>query len=591
MNKEELKKLLPHREPMLLLDEAELVGDEAHGKITITGDEYFLQGHFPGNPVVPGVIQCEMLAQNCCVLLMGDEEARGATPFYTSLDKVRFKRPVRPGDTVDLVCTITRARGPFRFATGTASVNGEVAAAPICPLHSCTKVKEGFMFDKVLIANRGEVAVRVIRACRDMGIKTVAVYSTADADALHVQLADEAYCIGGPRLAESYLNDDAVLTCAVKSGAKAIHPGYGFFSEKASFVRDCDKYGLAFIGPSAEVIDSMGDKDAARRTAAAAGVPIVPGCDLLKSPEEATAEAERIGCPVLIKARAGGGGRGIRKVDRVEDAAKAFIEARAEGEAVFGDGECYMEKFVAPAHHVEVQIMADKQGHVFSLGERECSVQRRNQKLIEESPAPCLDGHDDIRARMHKAARDLARAVGYEGAGTIEFLYSDDGNFYFMEMNTRLQVEHPVTEFVTDTDLVKWQLRVAAGQPLPFEQEDMPVRNHAMECRINAETPDFLPSCGTVTALRVPGGPRVRWDSAMFTGAKVPPYYDSMLGKLIVCAPTRDGAIRKMRSALGELVIEGVSENSELQLDVLANDEFLSGMYHTDLMGHLYADE
>ncbi len=285
------------------------------------------------------------------------------------------------------------------------------------------------------------------------------------------------------------------------------------------------------------------------------------------------------------------GGVRVVKVERVEDAAKAFIEARAEGEAVFGDGECYMEKFVAPAHHVEVQIMADKQGHVFSLGERECSVQRRNQKLIEESPAPCLDGHDDIRARMHKAARDLARAVGYEGAGTIEFLYSDDGNFYFMEMNTRLQVEHPVTEFVTDTDLVKWQLRVAAGQPLPFEREDMPVRNHAMECRINAETPDFLPSCGTVTALRVPGGPRVRWDSAMFTGATVPPYYDSMLGKLIVCAPTRDGAIRKMRSALGELVIEGVSENSELQLDVLANGEFLSGMYHTDLMGHLYADE
>ena len=340
------------------------------------------------------------------------------------------------------------------------------------------------MFDKVLIANRGEVAVRVIRACRDMGIKTVAVYSTSDADALHVQLADEAYCIGGPRLSESYLNDDAVLTCAVKSGAKAIHPGYGFFSEKASFVRDCDKCGLAFVGPSAEVIDSMGDKDAARRTAAAAGVPIVPGCDLLKSPEEATAEAERIGCPVLIKARAGGGGRGIRKVERVEDAAKAFIEARAEGEAVFGDGECYMEKFVAPAHHVEVQIMADKQGHVFSLGERECSVQRRNQKLIEESPAPCLDGHDDIRARMHKAARDLARAVGYEGAGTIEFLYSDDGNFYFMEMNTRLQVEHPVTEFVTDTDLVAWQpaslcplsRRTCRSATTPWSAASMPKR-------------------------------------------------------------------------------------------------------------------
>lgn len=444
------------------------------------------------------------------------------------------------------------------------------------------------MFDKVLIANRGEVAVRVIRACRDMGIKTVAVYSTADADALHVQLADEAYCIGGPRLAESYLNDDAVLTCAVKSGAKAIHPGYGFFSEKASFVRDCDKYGLAFVGPSAEVIDSMGDKDAARRTAAAAGVPIVPGCDLLKSPEEATAEAERIGCPVLIKARAGGGGRGIRKVERVEDAAKAFIEARAESEAVFGDGECYMEKFVHPAHHVEVQILADAAGHVLSLGERECSVQRRNQKLLEESPAPCLDGHDDIRAAIHKAARDLAREVGYVGVGTIEFLYTDDGAFYFMEMNTRLQVEHPVTEMVTGLDLVKWQLRVAAGQPLPQRGDEVPPVKRAIECRINAETPDFLPSCGTVTGLHAPGGPWVRFDSALYQGAKVPPYYDSMLGKLIVSSPTREEAIRKMRAALGELVIEGVSTNVDLQFDILANREFAAGMYHTNLMEHLY---
>ena len=435
------------------------------------------------------------------------------------------------------------------------------------------------MFDKVLIANRGEVAVRVIRACRDMGIKTVAVYSTADADALHVQLADEAYCIGGPRLAESYLNDDAVLTCAVKSGAKAIHPGYGFFSEKASFVRDCDKYGLAFVGPSAKVIDSMGDKDAARRTAAAAGVPIVPGCDLLKSPEEATAEAERIGCPVLIKARAGGGGRGIRKVERAEDAAKAFIEARAEGEAVFGDGECYMEKFVAPAHHVEVQIMADKQGHVFSLGERECSVQRRNQKLIEESPAPCLDGHDDIRARMHKAARDLARAVGYEGAGTIEFLYSDDGNFYFMEMNTRLQVEHPVTEFVTDTDLVKWQLRVAAGQPLPFEQEDMPVRNHAMECRINAEDPqrDFCPAPGKVEFVHFPGGNGVRVDAALYNGCTLSPWYDSLAAKVMVSAPTRLEAIKRMRRCLEEFMLEGVPTNAELSYQILYYPAFIRG--------------
>ena len=447
------------------------------------------------------------------------------------------------------------------------------------------------MFDKILVANRGEVAVRVIRACRDMGVRTVAVYSPADAEALHVRLADEAYCIGGSRLAESYLNEDAVLTCAVKSGAKAIHPGYGFFSENAGFVRECEKCGLAFVGPSADVISRMGDKDAARRTAKAAGVPVVPGCDLLKSPEEAEREARRIGCPVLIKARSGGGGRGIRKVERVEDAARAFTEAHTEAEVVFGDGECYMEKFVSPAHHVEVQIMADKFGNVYSLGERECSIQRRNQKLIEESPAPCLEGRDDVRERMHRAARDLARAVGYEGAGTIEFLYSDDGQFYFMEMNTRLQVEHPVTEFVTDTDLVKWQLRVAAGQPLPFSQEDVPMRGHAMECRINAETPEFLPSCGTVTMLHVPGGPRVRFDSALFPGASVPPYYDSMLAKVIVCAPTRDGAIRKMRSALGELVIEGVEENSDLQLRILSNEEFLSGNYHTNLMEHIYAEQ
>ena len=440
------------------------------------------------------------------------------------------------------------------------------------------------MFDKILVANRGEIAVRVIRACRDMGVRTVAVYSPADAEALHVRLADEAYCIGGSRLAESYLNEDAVLTTAVKSGAKAIHPGYGFFSENAGFVRECEKCGLAFVGPSAEVIDRMGDKDAARRTAKAAGVPVVPGCDLLKSPEEAEREARRIGCPVLIKARSGGGGRGIRKVEHAEDAGRAFSEARAEAEAAFGDGECYMEKFVSPAHHVEVQVMADKFGNVFSLGERECSVQRRNQKLVEESPAPCLEGRPDVRERMHRAARDLARAVGYEGAGTVEFLYSDDGSFYFMEMNTRLQVEHPVTEFVTDVDLVKWQLRVAAGQALPFEREDLPVRGHAMECRINAETPDYLPSCGTVTMLHVPGGPKVRFDSALFPGAVVPPYYDSMLAKVIVCASTRDGAIRKMRSALGELVIEGVDENSELQLRILANEEFLSGNYHTNLM-------
>ena len=444
------------------------------------------------------------------------------------------------------------------------------------------------MFEKILIANRGEIAVRIIRACKEMGVQTVAVHSTADADALHIRLADEAFCIGGPRPQESYLNEDAILTVAAASGATAIHPGYGFLSENAGFARSCQEYGLVFVGPAPEVIDRMGDKDAARRTAREAGVPVVPGCDLISSAEEADTEARRIGCPVLIKARSGGGGRGIRKVERAEDAGRAFVEAKAEAEAAFGDGECYMEKFIAPAHHVEVQVLADAHGNVVTLGERECSVQRRNQKLVEESPAPCLDGHDEVRERMYTAARDLARAVGYEGAGTIEYLYTDDGQFYFMEMNTRLQVEHPVTEFVTDIDLVKWQLRVAAGVALPFSQEDIATSKHAIECRINAETPELVPSCGTVSTLHVPNGPWVRFDSALFPGASVPPYYDSMLGKLIVRAGTREEAIRKMRAALSELEIEGVSHNTPLMFDILANPEFLSGCYHTDLMEHLY---
>lgn len=444
------------------------------------------------------------------------------------------------------------------------------------------------MFKKILIANRGEIAVRVIRACKEMGVQTVAVYSTADAEALHVKLADEAYCIGGPRPQDSYLNGDAILTVAAASGATAIHPGYGFLSENAAFARQCRECGVVFVGPAPEVIERMGDKDAARRTARAAGVPVVPGCDLLESAEAAEAEAARIGCPVLIKARSGGGGRGIRKVERLADVGRAFTEARAEAEAAFGDGACYMEKFVAPAHHVEVQVLADAHGNVVTLGERECSVQRRNQKLLEESPAPCLDGRDDVRERMYEAARSLARAVGYEGAGTIEYLYTDNGQFYFMEMNTRLQVEHPVTEFVSGVDLVKWQLRVASGAELPFSADNIDARGHAIECRINAETPEFLPSCGEVTMLHVPGGPQVRFDSALYVGAVVPPYYDSLLGKLIVCSSTREEAIRKMRSALGELVVEGVAENSELHLDILSNPEFVSGNYHTNLMEHLY---
>ncbi|MGN0055007.1 MAG: acetyl/propionyl/methylcrotonyl-CoA carboxylase subunit alpha [Atopobiaceae bacterium] len=444
------------------------------------------------------------------------------------------------------------------------------------------------MFQKILIANRGEIAVRVIRACKEMGVRTVAVYSTADAGAFHTQIADEAYCIGGPRPADSYLNSDAILTVALESGATAIHPGYGFLSESAEFARECRDCGIVFVGPSPEVITRMGDKDEARRTAREAGVPIVRGTDLLRDADDAEQQAAHVGFPLLIKARAGGGGRGIRLVSGPEEVRNAYLSASSEAQAAFGDGGCYMERFIHPAHHVEVQVLGDAYGNVVTLGERECSVQRHNQKLLEESPSPSIT--PEVREHMHEAARSLARAVGYVGVGTLEYLYSDDGTFAFMEMNTRLQVEHPVTEMVTGIDLVKWQLRVAAGAKLPFSQGDIHVRGHAIECRINAETPEFLPSCGTVSNLHVPGGPWVRFDTALFQGAKVPPYYDSMLGKLIVSSPSREEALRKMRSALGELVIEGVDENSELQLEILSNPEFVSGNYHTDLMEHLYAN-
>lgn len=443
------------------------------------------------------------------------------------------------------------------------------------------------MFEKILIANRGEIAVRVIRACKEMGVQTVVVYSTADAGSYHVQIADEAWCIGGPRPADSYLNMDAIVTVAVESGATAVHPGYGFLSESSEFARKCRECGLVFIGPPPEVIDRMGDKDEARRTAKAAGVPIVEGTGLLGDADEAEREAKRIGFPLLIKARAGGGGRGIRKVEARDKVRGAFQEASSEAASAFGDGGCYMERFISPAHHVEVQVLGDAHGNVVSLGERECSVQRRNQKLLEESPSPSIT--PAVRDHMAKAARDLARSVGYVGLGTIEYLYSDaNETFAFMEMNTRLQVEHPITEYVTGVDLVKWQMRVAAGNELAFAQDDIHVQGHAVECRLNAETPDFLPSCGTVETLHIPGGPWVRFDTALYQGVTIPPYYDSMLGKLIVYAPTREECVRKARSALGEFVVEGVSDNSELQLDILSNDEFVSGMYHTNLMEHLY---
>ena len=437
------------------------------------------------------------------------------------------------------------------------------------------------MFSKILIANRGEIAVRIIRACKEMGVLTVAVFSEADREAMHVSLADESYCIGPARAKDSYLNMGAILTIAVATKAQAIHPGYGLLSENAAFAEMCEKCGIIFIGPKSEVIKKMGDKDEARRTMKLWDIPLVPGCDLLKNAEEAKENASVIGYPVLLKARSGGGGKGIRLVKSESEIEKAFFSATQEAKSAFGDGEVYMEKYLSPIKHIEVQVIGDNFGNIVCFPERECSVQRKNQKLIEESPSAAVSEH--TRAALLETARKAASAVNYTGVGTIEFLFDQDGNFYFCEMNTRLQVEHPVTEMVSGIDLVKWQLRVAAGMKLSFTQEDIQLKGHAIECRINAENPlrDFEPCCGKITLLHVPGGPWVRFDSAVYQDYTVPPFYDSLIGKLIVFAQTREEAIRKMRSALCELVIEGISHNAEFQITILSDEEFVSGEYNT----------
>lgn len=442
------------------------------------------------------------------------------------------------------------------------------------------------MFSKILIANRGEIAVRIIRACKEMGITTVAVYSEADAQALHTNLADESYCIGAAPVRDSYLNMDAILCAAINSQAQAIHPGYGLLSENAEFAQRCKENGIVFIGPAAETISRMGDKDAARHAMIDAGVPVVEGTELLTSAKEAQAAAEKIGYPVLLKARSGGGGRGIRPVYSADGMQNAFEAARAEALSAFGDGELYMEKFLKPAKHIEVQILCDQKGKVVVLGDRDCSIQRRNQKLIEEAPAPTLE--ESVRQEMYKASIAAAKAVGYEGAGTIEYLLSPDGTFRFMEMNTRLQVEHSVTEMVCGIDIVKWQIRIAAGLPISFPESEIGKIGHAIECRICAEHPfTFMPGAGEIKILHVPGGMGVRFDSAIYQNYVVPPCYDSMLGKLIVYSHTREEAIRKMRSALSELVIDGIWQNSELHLEILSQEAFLDGTYSTDFMNDL----
>lgn len=443
------------------------------------------------------------------------------------------------------------------------------------------------MFKKVLIANRGEIAVRVIRACRELGIKTVAVYSTADRSALHAQIADEAVCIGGPAAKDSYLNYKAIIAACEITGANAIHPGFGFLSENATFARVCEKCGITFIGPSPDSIDMLGDKAAAKAAMKAAGVPVIPGSDgAVPSIEEAVRLAdEEIGYPLMVKASAGGGGRGIRLVERPEDLERSIIEAKQEAKNFFGDDSIYMEKFIVDPKHIEFQILADKHGNVVHLGERDCSMQRRNQKVLEETPSTVMT--DDLRRRMGEAAVNAAKVCGYYNAGTIEFLLDKSGEFYFMEMNTRIQVEHPITELVTGIDLVKMQIKIADGQELPFTQDDIVMRGHAIECRINAENPsqNFRPSPGEIRSLHTPGGPGIRIDSSAYQGYVITPYYDSMIAKLIAYAPTREEAIMKMKWALAEFIVDGVDTNIDFQLELIRDPVFEKGDYDIGYLG------
>lgn len=441
------------------------------------------------------------------------------------------------------------------------------------------------MFKKILIANRGEIALRVIRTCREMGIKTVAVYSTADRDSLHVRFADEAVCIGPPKSADSYLNIPNILAAAEITNADAIHPGYGFLSENAKFSEICREYGIKFIGPSPEAIRSMGDKATAKETMKRAGVPVVPGSEgLIESIDEAKKTAGEIGYPVIIKATAGGGGRGMRIIWKEDDLDTLFESAQREAEAAFGNGGMYMEKFIEEPRHIEIQIVGDQYGKACHLSERDCSIQRRHQKLIEESPSPFMT--DELRERMGEAAVRGAMAVNYEGAGTIEFLVDKHRNFYFMEMNTRIQVEHPVTEEVIDYDLIKEQIKVAAG--IPISGKNYIPKMHAIECRINAEDVynDFRPSPGKITTLHIPGGHGVRVDTHIYSGYSIPPFYDSMIAKVIATAQTREEAISTMDRALSEFVVEGVKTTIPFHLKMLKDPNFIAGNFNTQYLNN-----
>ncbi len=441
------------------------------------------------------------------------------------------------------------------------------------------------MFRKILIANRGEIAVRIIRACREMGIATVAVYSEADREALHTQLADEAVCIGPAAATDSYLNMEQILSACIATKADAIHPGFGFLSENSRFVEMCEKCNITFIGPTAEMMDKMGNKSQARLTMIDAGVPVVPGTkEPVYDAKRGAVLAESIGYPVMIKASSGGGGKGMRIALGPDDFEENFKVAQLESVRGFGDNTMYIEKYVQEPRHIEFQIMADKYGNVVQFGERDCSIQRNHQKMIEESPSAALT--PELRKKMGDAAVRAAKAVHYESAGTIEFLLDKDKNFYFMEMNTRIQVEHPVTEMVSGVDLMKEMIRVAAGEPLSVKQEDIHLQGHAMECRINAEDPahHFRPCPGVIEEIHLPGGNGVRIDTAAYNGYEIPPFYDSMIAKVIVHGRTRQEAIDKMRSTLGELIIDGVTTNVDFQYEILDNEDFQAGEITTDFI-------
>jgi len=440
------------------------------------------------------------------------------------------------------------------------------------------------VFKKILIANRGEIALRVIRACKEMGIKTVAIHSTADANSLHVRFADQSVCIGPPKSADSYLNVPSIISAAEITDTEAIHPGYGFLAENASFAEVCNSTGIRFIGPSPDSIKLMGDKAKARETAQKAGVPVLPGSDGVVTEERSAIEIARtLGFPVIVKAAAGGGGKGMRVVMSEADFANAFVMAQAEALAAFNNADVYIEKYILKPRHIEIQIIADEKGHAVYLGERECSIQRRHQKLIEEAPSAIVD--DALRKEMGEMAISIARTVRYRNAGTIEFLMDENSRFYFMEMNTRIQVEHPVTEMVTGIDLVKEQICVAAGLPLSVRQDEIKVKGHSIECRINAEDPEkFTPSPGTITAFNPPGGLGVRVETAAYTQYVIPPYYDSMIAKLIVHASTRGEAIMRMQRSLDEFIIEGVKTTIPMHKTILADPDFQKGDISTNFM-------